>query len=167
MSSWHARVVIVEDEAIVAMDLQRRVEGLGHSVVGTAASRDAALCRVADTKPDLILLDIRLRGKEDGIAAAEDVRRRWNVPVIFLTAFSDRRTLARARGAGSSGYLVKPIDDGQLDIAIDVALARHDAEQRLELERRRSATVQKDGGRRQADTDRWRDRSMTGSLITR
>lgn len=127
----HARVLVVEDEAIVAMDLQSRVEALGHTVVGTAASVEAALRRAGETRPQLTLMDIQLKGPGDGIGAAEEIRRRHNCPVVFLSAFTDSDTIAKATATEPFGYLVKPIDDRELDLAIRVALRRHAAEQRV------------------------------------
>jgi two-component system, cell cycle sensor histidine kinase and response regulator CckA len=141
MGNRNSRVMIVEDEAIVAMDLQLRVEALGHTVVGTAASAASALRQVAETRPDVTLMDIRLRGDVDGIAVAEQIRRNWDLPVVFLTAFTDTSTVARATATEPFGYIAKPVHDRELDIAIDVALHRHDAEKRVKRMERWLATT--------------------------
>jgi two-component system, cell cycle sensor histidine kinase and response regulator CckA len=125
------RLLIVEDEAIVAMDLQQRLERLGHQVVGTAATGEAAIRRAGETRPDVTLMDIRLKGEMDGVAAAAEIDRRFDTPVVFLTAHSDTATVQRATGAEPFGYLVKPVDDRELEIAIAVAKYRHQAERRV------------------------------------
>src|SRR5207249_3653676 len=96
MTLMKARLLIVEDEAIVAMDLQQRLEHLGHEVVGTAATGEAAIQRAEEARPDVTLMDIRLKGEMDGIAAAAEIDRRFGTPVVFLTAHSDTQTVQRA-----------------------------------------------------------------------
>jgi two-component system, cell cycle sensor histidine kinase and response regulator CckA len=136
------RLLIVEDEAIVAMDLQQRLERLGHQVVGTAATGEAAIRRAGETRPDVTLMDIRLKGQMDGVAAAAEIDRRFDTPVVFLTAHSDAQTVQRAAGAEPFGYIVKPVDDRELEVAIAVAKYRHQSERRLKrMERWLAATL--------------------------
>jgi two-component system cell cycle sensor histidine kinase/response regulator CckA len=136
------RVLIVEDEAIVAMDLQQRLERLGHHVVGTASTGDAAIRRAEETQPDVTLMDIRLKGQMDGVAAAAEIDRRFDLPVVFLTAHSDTKTVQRATGAEPFGYVLKPVDDRELEIAIAVAKYRHLSERRMKrMERWLAATL--------------------------
>jgi two-component system, cell cycle sensor histidine kinase and response regulator CckA len=136
------RVLIVEDEAIVAMDLQQRLERLGHHVVGTAATGEAAIRRAEETRPDVTLMDIRLKGPMDGVVAAAEIDRRFDTPVVFLTAHSDTQTVKRATGAEPFGYIVKPVDDRELEIAITVAKYRHQSERRVKrMERWLAATL--------------------------
>src|SRR5206468_1762523 len=126
-----ARLLIVEDEAIVAMDLQQRLERLGHHVVGTAATGEAAIRRAEEARPDVALMDIRLKGEMDGVTAAAEIDRRFGTPVVFLTAHSDTQTVQRATAAEPFGYVLKPVDDRELEVAIAVARYRHQAERRV------------------------------------
>src|SRR5881396_2873769 len=116
MTFPRSRLLIVEDEAIVAMDLQQRLERLGHHVVGTAATGEAAIRRVEETRPDVTLMDIRLKGRMDGVAAAAEIDRRFDTPVVFLTAHSDTQTVQRATATEPFGYVLKPVDDRELEI---------------------------------------------------
>jgi len=137
-----ARLLIVEDEAIVAMDLQQRLERLGHQVVGTAATGEAAIQRAEEVRPDITLMDIRLKGEMDGVTAAAEIDRRFGTPVVFLTAHSDTPTVQRATAAEPFGYILKPVDDRELEIAIAVARYRHQAERRVKkMERWLAATL--------------------------
>src|SRR5438876_3868829 len=113
------------------MDLQQRLERLGHHVVGTAATGEMAIRRVEEARPDVTLMDIRLKGKMDGIAAAAEIDRRFDTPVVFLTAHSDTLTVKRATATEPFGYILKPVDDRELEIAIAVARYRHQAERRV------------------------------------
>ncbi|MDN7023888.1 response regulator [Methanoculleus sp. FWC-SCC1] len=118
------QVAIVEDNAIIALDIGKRLEKLGHSVAGVAATAADALRIVEETEPDLVLMDIRLKGEEDGIAAAEAIRSRFNTPIIFITAHSDQSVVERAQGTNPSGYLVKPIRMEDFTTAIGDIFAR-------------------------------------------
>ena len=122
------RLLIVEDERIVALDLQVTLEGLGYIVVGTAASSEDALQQVAHHRPDLVLMDIRIGGARDGIQTAAVLRERYQLSVVYLTANADAATLDRALETGPSGYLVKPYDHRTLRTTIEVALHRHEAD---------------------------------------
>ncbi|WP_226575914.1 ATP-binding response regulator [Acuticoccus sediminis] len=136
-----ARIAIVEDDRIVARDIREQLRRSGYEVVGTAASGEGAREMVARERPDLVLMDIRLEGAEDGIEAAQRVRRDYRVPVIFLTAYADDDTVRRATEAEPFGYLLKPFEDQQLRTAIEMALYKHRAERRLEDSERRYATT--------------------------
>jgi two-component system, cell cycle sensor histidine kinase and response regulator CckA len=124
-------LLIVEDEKIVALDLARTLGDLGYRIVGMAKSCDEALAVTAETRPDLALVDVALKGAADGVTTAALLRRDHDVPVVFLTAYADDETLARARETGAFGYLVKPSKEHDLKAAVEVALARHAAETRL------------------------------------
>jgi DNA-binding LytR/AlgR family response regulator len=114
--------LIVEDEAIVALDLADRLEGMGYSVVGTAASGAAAL-QIFEQKPvDIILMDIHIQGAEDGIDTALKIRAVKPVPLIYLTAQTDAPTVERAKATFPSAYLAKPFDEKNLQLAIEMAL---------------------------------------------
>lgn len=119
-----AAILVVEDDP----DLRRNITALlrlrGHSVVAAVDNGPDAIDAVR-RGPDLILMDVRLRGSMDGIATAEAIRRSWDGPLIYLTAYSDRETVSRAGMAEPAGYLVKPFDDAGLDAAIRIALANH------------------------------------------
>ena len=122
------RVLVVEDERIVALDLRGALEDLGYAVVGTAATSDEAL-RVADERrPDLVLMDIRISGARDGIQTASMLRARYHLPVVYLTANGDADTLERALATEPAGYLVKPYNPHTLRTTIEVAFRRHEAE---------------------------------------
>ncbi len=129
--SEKARILVVEDEAIVAMSLQARLENLRYAVVGVVASGEEAIERAADLSPDLILMDIRLSGTMDGIEAAEQIRVRFDIPVVYLTAHADQAMLQRAKLTGPFGYLIKPVDERALHTAIEVALYKHEMERKL------------------------------------
>lgn len=132
------RILIVEDEAIVARDVHAALEAHGHEVVGIARTKGEALQLATDQSPDLILADIRLQEDYDGIEAAIDIRRRLGLPVIYLTAHSDEKTLERARQAEPYGYILKPFDERELLSLIEIAIYRH----RMEAEvKKRDAEI--------------------------
>jgi diguanylate cyclase (GGDEF)-like protein len=122
------RILVVEDERIVALDLRGALEKLGYIVVGTAASGDEALRSVAERHPDLVLMDIRILGPADGIETASMLRARYQLPVVYLTANADTSMLERALSTEPAGYLVKPYNPNSLRTTIEVALHRHEAE---------------------------------------
>lgn len=129
------RVLIVEDEPIVAMDLQEEVQELGYEVLGPAASADEAFMIVQSTLPECALMDIRIEGSMDGIQAARALQHWYHVPSIFLTSYSDETTLARAARAMPYGYLTKPFKSAELKAALRVALERSQRDSREEAER--------------------------------
>lgn len=112
-------ILIVEDEALIAMDLRLTVESLGFKALGTAFSGEESLRKVESLRPDLVLMDIKLKGDMDGLTAAEEIYSRFGTPVIYLTAYTDAQTLSRARGPGSRGCLTKPFEPVDLRNAID------------------------------------------------
>ncbi|GAB4576360.1 MAG: hypothetical protein Kow0077_32370 [Anaerolineae bacterium] len=125
------RVLIVEDEAIVALDVSRRLTQMGYEVTGMAASGQEALALVAANSPDLVLMDIRLIGPMDGIETANLTRERFDLPVIFLTAHADTNTLERAKASQPYGYIIKPVETAQLSTSIAIALYKHRMEKQL------------------------------------
>ena len=131
METAQKRILIVEDEALIAIDLEQRLTGLGYAVPGIADSAASAIQEIEDKHPDLLLVDIRIRGPVDGIALAEQVKLRYKLPVIFLTAHADPSTLQRAKLTEPFGYLVKPVGTASLPTAIEVALYKHKIEQQL------------------------------------
>lgn len=135
------RILIVEDEVIVALDIQDRLVDLGYEVTGVADRGSEALTLVEVSRPDLVLMDIRIKGDQDGITVAEEIRQRWHIPVIYLTAFSEDSTLQRAKLSEPFGYLIKPFEDREIQAAIEMALYKHQAEARLRESERRYATT--------------------------
>ena len=149
------KVLIVEDEAIVAYDIESRLRKVGYSVSATAATGEQALAKIEETSPDLILMDIRLQGNMDGIATAAQIRDRYKLPVIFLTAHADRATLERAKLTGPFSYLVKPIGNVNLANAIEVALYKHRAERELQDREAWLSTVLRSVADAMVVTDAW------------
>jgi two-component system, sensor histidine kinase and response regulator len=125
-----AKILITEDEVLIARDLEATLQDLGYAVVGIAHDGMSALQKVAETQPDIVLMDIVMPGELDGIDTAEQIRDRFQIPVIYLTAYADSDTLRRAKITEPFGYVLKPFQPQNLNIAIQVALARHRSEQR-------------------------------------
>jgi CheY-like chemotaxis protein len=123
MEQKRISILIVEDEGIVAMDLENRLKGLGYSVSGVAATGEDAIRKATEARPDLVLMDIRLRGDMDGIEAARAIQARSHIPVVYVTALADRDTLQRSETTEHHGYVVKPLEDAELCAAIEAALA--------------------------------------------
>jgi signal transduction histidine kinase len=122
------KVLVVEDEAIVAADLANKLEQMGYRVIGSAASGEQAIAMAAEQRPDMVLMDIRLSGALDGIDTAERIRRDHAIPVVYLTAHSDADTLARALGTDPFGYILKPFVDRELKTQIEIGLYKHRSE---------------------------------------
>jgi len=118
-------ILVVEDESIVAHDLQQTLSELGYDAFAIAASAEEAMARAAERRPDLALVDIRIKGKLDGIKAAQLLQERFAAPIVYLTAHADDTTLDRATQTGPYGYLVKPVKPAELRSTIEVALQRH------------------------------------------
>jgi PAS domain S-box-containing protein len=131
LSDAQTRILIVEDEAIVAMDIRHRVEKLGYTVAETVTSGEDAIATADATRPDLVLMDIQLAGQVDGIEAAQTIRERYGTPVVFLTAFSDHESLERAKVVDAFGYILKPFEERELGIAIEMALYKERMQRRL------------------------------------
>ena len=125
------KLVIVEDEAILALDLERFLRGAGYDVRGVAADGESAVSLVEHEKPDLVLMDIHLQGPQDGVATAKELKERFGVPVVYLTAHGDPRTIDRARSTEPMGYLLKPFKKADLQNVVTIALARDDIERQL------------------------------------
>ncbi|MGH8016960.1 MAG: response regulator [Opitutaceae bacterium] len=129
-----SRILIVEDERLVAEDLRDSLAHVGYDVVAIASSGERAIDLVAELLPDLVLMDINLGGEMDGIATARNVREKHSTPVIYLTAFSNDETLARARDTDAFGFIVKPFQEKAVVAAIEMALGKRSKEM---AERRR------------------------------
>ena len=108
------RILIVEDERIVAGDIRSRLRRLGYAVVDMVSTGEEAIQRADVLHPDLVLMDIRLEGSMDGIQAADAIRSRLDIPVIYLSAFADKQTVERAKVTEPFGYLIKPFEDSEL-----------------------------------------------------
>lgn len=117
-------ILIVEDERIIAMDIKLKLEDYGYNVLGIVPKGEDAVKIAAELRPDLVLMDIVLKGSMDGIEAAKSIMA-LEIPVIYLTAYSDKSTLLRAKKSPASGYLVKPIESGKLYNTIEITLERH------------------------------------------
>jgi two-component system cell cycle sensor histidine kinase/response regulator CckA len=140
------RVLVVEDEALIAEELRERLTGLGATVVGAVDTAEVAVETAIRMRPDIVLMDIRLGGNGDGITAANDIRQAIGAPVVFLTAHSDRATLERAKGSEPFGYLLKPFDERELLVTLEMASHRYAIERQLrESERRLSQTLRSIG----------------------
>ncbi|HVK98694.1 MAG TPA: EAL domain-containing protein [Dongiaceae bacterium] len=126
-----ARIIVVEDERIVALNLQQRLIKLGYEVPAMAASSLQALSAVETSHPDIVLMDIHIEGETDGIDTADIVMKKYQTPVIYLTAYSEETTLNRARQTKPYGYLLKPFSERELHATIQMALERHQYEMTL------------------------------------
>ena len=135
------KILVVEDERIIAIDLQRRLERFGYTVVAIAAAGKQAIELVEQHSPDIILMDIMLVGDIDGIEAATIIKEKFAIPVIFLTAYSDEKTLERAKIAEPSGYILKPFKDKELYTTIDISLYKYRVDQELKRQQRWSTAI--------------------------
>ncbi|MBF0517199.1 MAG: response regulator [Nitrospirae bacterium] len=118
-------ILIVEDEAIVSMEIQERVKRLGYRVCDTVSTGELAIEKAGEKHPDLVLMDIRLEGQMDGIEAAEVIKKQLAIPVVYLTANSDDKTLLRAKMTEPFGFILKPFHERDLRTNIEMALYRH------------------------------------------
>jgi CheY-like chemotaxis protein len=119
------RILIVEDERIVGFDLRRQLSRMGHTVVGIAASGEEAIADTQRLQPDLVLMDVRLHGPMDGIEAAQHIRAQFEIPVIFMSAYTTVQTLEHIWCTVPAGYLSKPFFEPQLRLALERALETH------------------------------------------
>jgi diguanylate cyclase (GGDEF)-like protein/PAS domain S-box-containing protein len=131
------RILVVEDESVIAFDLELQLTSLGYQVVGVAANGKDAVKRADTLCPDIVLMDIHLDGDMDGVEAARWVRERYRIPVVFLTAYAETNTLKRAEASQPYGYLVKPCDGRELHATLQMALVRHAAEAEVEASEER------------------------------
>jgi two-component system cell cycle response regulator len=125
ISEGASTVLVVEDEAIIAADIQQTLVKFGYLVPSTAASGLAAIHAAKELHPQLVLMDIELRGSMDGIEAAEIIRQQMDVPIVFLTSYADEATLDRAKTAAPSGYIIKPFNERAVRTVVAMALNRH------------------------------------------
>ncbi|MFB2974459.1 EAL domain-containing protein [Aerosakkonema sp. BLCC-F183] len=146
MNETSKKILVVEDESIVAIDLQNILENLGYRVSGIADSGDEAIKKAGELRPCLVLMDIRLRGEIDGIEAAEEISSRFDIPVIYLTAYADEETLERAKKTSPFGYIIKPFEERELNTTIEIAIYKHQMERQLKENAKWFSTVLKSIG---------------------
>ena len=127
----NVQILVVEDEVIIAKDIQNMLKKLGYAVSAATSSGEEAIKKVAETLPDLVLMDIVLEGDMDGVAAAEQIRDCFDIPVVYLTAYSDDTTLQRAKITEPYGYILKPFQERELYTTIEMALYKHKMERKL------------------------------------
>lgn len=125
------KILIVEDDTIIAMELSERLKDLGYAIAGIVSSGQSAIKAAGDTLPTLVLMDIRLSGKMDGVEAAEKIREKFDIPIIYLTAYADEETICRAKTSEPFGYILKPFDSKMLHTNIEMALYRHQMEKKI------------------------------------
>ncbi|NJD53442.1 MAG: response regulator [Candidatus Methanoperedens sp.] len=125
------KIIIVEDEVIIAEGLQRKLTTMGYDIIGIASSGEEAVKKVKENNPDLVLMDIVIHGKIDGIETAAQIHSLFDIPVVYLTAYADEKTLERAKITEPFGYLIKPFKDRELQITIEIALYKHGMGQKL------------------------------------
>lgn len=136
-----ARILIVEDDRIVARDIQHQLARMGHVVIGMSASGEDAIRLAGSHQPDLVLMDIRLEGEMDGIEAARRIRDAHRIPIVFLTAYANDEVVQRASLTEPFGYLLKPFEEPQMRTVIQMALYKHASDARLRMSERRYAAT--------------------------
>src|SRR3984957_4328689 len=125
-----ARILVVEDERIVARSLRKQLTTLGYEVIGSLPSGEEAIQQAGEIRPDLVLMDINLEGAMDGVEAAATIRKQFQLPVVYLTAYSNKEILGRAKTTEPFGYILKPYLERELHVVIETALYKHRMERR-------------------------------------
>ncbi len=128
-------ILVVEDESIVSKDIQHSLNKLGYNVVGAASTGEKALELARSERPDIVLMDIMLKGQMNGIETAEIIRSEMSIPVLFLTAYADESTLSKAKVTEPYGYIIKPFKEIDLHTSIEMAIYKHSKEQEIIRER--------------------------------
>lgn len=128
-------ILVVEDESIVSKDIQHSLNKLGYNVVGAASTGEKALELARNERPDIVLMDIMLKGDMNGIETAEIIRTELAIPVVFLTAYADESTLSKAKVTEPYGYIIKPFKEIDLHTSIEMAIYKHSKEQEIIRER--------------------------------
>ncbi|HEY6871555.1 MAG TPA: ATP-binding protein [Geobacteraceae bacterium] len=176
------KILIVEDEAIVALHEEENLKNMGYTVAGKASSGEEAIRKAEETRPDLVLMDIVLKGEMDGIETAGQIHDRFDIPVVFVTAYGDEQTLQRAKLTEPFGYILKPFKERDLHVAIGIALYKHEMESKLKVMERWFAATLKSIGDAVVTTDtegritfmnyaaekisKWRREDALGKSIT-
>lgn len=130
------QILVVEDESIVAEDMKAMLEGFGYAVPAIAFSGEEAVRKVIETRPDLVLMDIVLKGQMSGVEAVERIRSRCNIPVVYVTAYADATTVQRAKVTEPFGYILKPFDAREVQTTIEIALYKHGMDKKLRASER-------------------------------
>jgi two-component system response regulator LytT len=128
-------IIVVEDESIVAKDIQLSLKKLGYNVLAMCSSGNDAINAVEEHQPHIVLMDIMLKGDMSGIEAAGQIKEKFNIPIIFLTAYADESTLNKAKVTEPYGYIIKPFKEIDLHTSIEMALYKHEKEKELRNER--------------------------------
>jgi AmiR/NasT family two-component response regulator len=124
-NSTEPRALIIEDEILIAEELRERLSRLGFSVIGTVDSADEGVAIATRERPDVVLMDIRLKGKKDGIEAAREIRQQVDLSIVYLTAYSDQLTVDRVKKTEHDGFILKPFHRHDLQSTIEIAMQRH------------------------------------------
>lgn len=122
------KILVVEDESIIALNIKKKLKSFGYTVPAIVSTAEDAIKMTEITFPDLILMDVMLKGEMDGVRAIEEIRKKFDIPVIYLTAYSDDEVLERAKLTQPYGYIVKPFKANDLRTNIEIALYRHKME---------------------------------------
>lgn len=135
------KIVIIEDEGLVALALKQCLTGMGYVITATAATGEEAISTLSSERPDLVLMDIRLKGETDGIDLAYWIRQTYRVPVVFLTAHSDEKTLERAKIAEPFGYILKPFEENSLHSTIEMAIYKASIDSQLQRTKNKLSAI--------------------------
>ncbi|MBN8583629.1 MAG: PAS domain S-box protein [Ignavibacteria bacterium] len=149
------RIMVVEDEGIIAQDIKNCLEGLGYIVPDVVFTGKEAILRAEELRPDLVLMDIVLKGDIDGIETAAEIRKKYNIPIVYLTAYEDDRTLKRAKMTEPLGYILKPFEERYLRSSIEMALYKHQMETKLKENERWLSAILKSVGDAVIVTDEY------------
>ncbi len=158
-------ILIVEDEHIVAMELKSRLNELGYSVCAAVATGEDAITKSIELLPDLILMDINIKGEFDGVEAAKRIKNQYEIPIIFLTAFTDDKTLDRAKVVEPYGYIVKPFEERELHTTIEIAIHKYNMERKLKDSERKLSTILKSIGDAVLATDKYGNINFTNQAF--
>ena len=138
------KILVVEDESIIAIGLEEHLTAMGYEVVGIASTGEEAIEKARELHPDLILMDIVIQGEKDGIDAAEEIKSEIDVPIIFLTAYADEELIKRAKRIEPFGYIVKPYEERELRAAIEIALYKKEMERKLQEARNANGQLRRE-----------------------
>src|ERR1700758_686889 len=150
----NVQILVVEDESIIAEDIQDGLKRLGYAVSAVVSSAEEAIQKAEETRPDLVLMDIVLKGDMDGVEAAREIRARFNIPVVYLTAYSNENTFQRAKITEPNGYILKPFEGRELRTTIEMAIYKRRMERRLKESEQWLATTLKSIGDAVIATDK-------------